>query len=173
MDITGSAGASRWRFLYGGGPSTGTNALTESMCILTEGAGAGRVGIGTSSPSAKLDVNGQINATNMVAGIRNNITSTDRISVAGATTIFSIATSGSSVGASSAIVLVNGYDTGTTTNSFTDLVLYIGGVTPVVVSSVNRGSPAARTYTTSGIALQLAMASGTYNVATSSTEQAC
>jgi len=56
MDITGSAGASRWRFLYGGSPSTGTNALTESMCILTEGASAGNVGIGTSSPGHKLDV---------------------------------------------------------------------------------------------------------------------
>jgi hypothetical protein len=143
---------------------------TERMRITS----AGLVGIGTSSPAAKLDVNGQINTTNMVAGIRNNITSTDRISVTGATTIFSIATSGSSVGASSAIVLVNGYDTGTTTNSFTDLVLFIGGVTPVVVSTVNRGSPAARTYTASGgTALQLAMASGTYNVANSSTEQAC
>ena len=70
-------------------------------------------------------------------------------------------------------MLVNGYDTGTTTNSFTDLVLFIGGQTPVVISSVNRGSPSARTYTASGGALQLAMASGTYNVANSSTEQAC
>jgi hypothetical protein len=70
-------------------------------------------------------------------------------------------------------VLVNGYDTASNTNSFIDLVLYIGGVAPVVVSSVNRGSPAARTYTSSGVALQLAMASGTYNVASSSTEQAC
>ena len=135
---------------------------------------AGNVGIGTSSPTSKLDVNGQINTTNIIAGIRNNITSTDRISVTSATTIFSIATSGSSVGASSAFLLVNGYDTGTTTNSFTDLVLFIGGQTPVVVSTVNRGSPAARTYTASGgSALALAMASGTYNVANSNIEQAC
>ena len=58
MDITGSPGASRWRFLYGGGPSTGTNALTEAMCILTEGASSGNVGIGTSSPNSKLTVTG-------------------------------------------------------------------------------------------------------------------
>jgi len=51
MDITGAAGASRWRYLYGGGPGTGTNALTEAMCILTEGASAGNVGIGTTSPA--------------------------------------------------------------------------------------------------------------------------
>jgi hypothetical protein len=41
MDITGSAGASYLRFLYGGGPSTGTNALTETMRIGLEGASAG------------------------------------------------------------------------------------------------------------------------------------
>ena len=46
MDITGSAGASRLRFLYGGGPGTGTNSLTEAMCMLTEGAAAGDVLVG-------------------------------------------------------------------------------------------------------------------------------
>ena len=56
MDITGSAGASRLRFLYGGGPGTGTNSLTEAMSILTEGASAGNVGIGTSSPSTMLHI---------------------------------------------------------------------------------------------------------------------
>ena len=63
MDIIGSAGASRWRILRGGGPSTGTNALTEAMCILTEGANAGYVGIGTSNPTATLDVSGNLTIT--------------------------------------------------------------------------------------------------------------
>ena len=58
MDITGSAGASRWRFLYGGGPSTGTNALTEAMCINTEGVSSGNVGINESNPPYKLTVAG-------------------------------------------------------------------------------------------------------------------
>jgi hypothetical protein len=41
MDITGAPGASYLRFLYGGGPSTGTNTLTETMRIGLEGASAG------------------------------------------------------------------------------------------------------------------------------------
>ena len=49
MDITGAAGASRWRYLYGGGPGTGTNTLTEAMCILTEGASAGSLLVNTTT----------------------------------------------------------------------------------------------------------------------------
>ena len=180
MYFGGSSGTTRMYLARSGSDSLLWNVSAGAMRFGTNDTerlritSAGNVGIGTSSPSSKLDVNGQINTTNIIAGIRNNITSTDRISVTSATTIFSIATSGSSVGASSAFLLVNGYDTGTTTNSFTDLVLFIGGQTPVVVSTVNRGSPAARTYTASGgSALALAMASGTYNVANSNIEQAC
>jgi hypothetical protein len=58
MDITGAAGSSIWRFLYGGGPSTGTNALTPALTIGVEGAAAGRVGIGTSVPKALLNLVG-------------------------------------------------------------------------------------------------------------------
>jgi hypothetical protein len=56
MDVTGTAGSSIWRFLYGGGPSTGTNALTPALTIGLEGSAAGLVGIGVSAPSYKLDV---------------------------------------------------------------------------------------------------------------------
>jgi hypothetical protein len=56
MDVTGAAGSSILRFLYGGGPSTGTNALTPALTIGVEGAAAGRVGIGTTSPSSSLVV---------------------------------------------------------------------------------------------------------------------
>jgi len=64
LDITGAAGSSRLRFLYGGGPSTGTNTLTEALNIVLEGSSAGNVGIGTSSFGAtydKLAVAGGIN----------------------------------------------------------------------------------------------------------------
>ena len=56
MDITGTAGSSRLRFLYGGGPSTGTNTLSEAMNIVLEGANAGNVGIGETAPSNLLHV---------------------------------------------------------------------------------------------------------------------
>jgi hypothetical protein len=65
MDITGSAGASRLRFVYGGGPGTGTNSLTEAMSMGTEGTYAGRVGIGTSSPSETLEVNSRAKIGNI------------------------------------------------------------------------------------------------------------
>ena len=56
MDVTGAPGSSIWRFLYGGGPSTGTNALTPAITIGVEGSAAGRVGIGDNAPSHKLVV---------------------------------------------------------------------------------------------------------------------
>ncbi len=63
VDITGSAGSSRLRFLYGGGPSTGTNTLTEAMNIFLEGSNAGNVGIGTSSPNTKMTVSTGVNSS--------------------------------------------------------------------------------------------------------------
>jgi fibronectin-binding autotransporter adhesin len=138
------------RFLSGG-----TNRMTVTA--------AGAVAI-----PGTLRVTGQFSF-----GERAFQNSTTRISVAGATTIYSIANGGSSVGSSAALVLVNGYLVATPTNSFIDLVLFMPSGTPSVISAINRGSPAARTYTSSGSSLQLAMASGTYNVANSNIEQAC
>lgn len=128
--------------------------------------------IGASTPLAGTFTTLQ-GTTDIFAGIRATHRSTDRISVTGATTIFTPSLSGSSVGASGALLLVNGYNTAAATNSFLDLVLYITGVAPVVITggTVNRGAPAARTYSNSGGTLALAMASGTYNVAVSSIEQ--
>ena len=115
-----------------------------------------------------------LSATGLISfGNRSFQNGTGRISVTGATTIWSIVSGGSSVGASVALVLANGYNTASSTNSFVDLVLFIPNGTPAVISSINRGAPAVRTWTVSGNSLRLAMASGTYNVASAITEQAC
>jgi trimeric autotransporter adhesin len=50
LQITGTAGSSHLDFMYGGGPSTGTNTLTAGISMTLEGSGAGNVGIGQSSP---------------------------------------------------------------------------------------------------------------------------
>jgi hypothetical protein len=57
LQITGTAGSSHLDFMYGGGPSTGTNTLTTGMSMTLEGSGAGNVGIGTSSPDSKIHLN--------------------------------------------------------------------------------------------------------------------
>lgn len=50
-------------------------------------------------------------------------------------------------------------------NRFTDVILYIFNVTPIVLhSNTIEGSPAARTYTNSSGTINLAMGSGTYNI---------
>jgi hypothetical protein len=59
MDITGAAGSSRLRFLYGGGPSTGTNTLTEALNIVLEGSYASCIGIGTENPNSPLTIHGK------------------------------------------------------------------------------------------------------------------
>jgi hypothetical protein len=111
MDITGSAGASRWRFLYGGGPSTGTNALTEAMCIGTEGTSAGLVGIGTSSPSSLLQVGvgSPRETTASFFGTGNSISSS-----IGTVGIYSTDTTGANVGPSIAL----GGQTGNAVNPY-------------------------------------------------------
>jgi hypothetical protein len=68
LQITGAAGSSHLDFMYGGGPSTGTNTLTTGMSMTLEGSGAGRVGIGTSSPAETLHVAGAIATTAGISG---------------------------------------------------------------------------------------------------------
>jgi hypothetical protein len=82
-------------------------------------------------------------------------------------TPISVSTSATTIvtdaGGYGSFVIVNGTDTNV--NRFCDLVLASTGAVPVVVQSFTAiGSPTARTYTRSGSALQLAMASGTYSV---------
>jgi hypothetical protein len=68
LQITGTAGSSHLDFMYGGAPSTGTNTLTTGMSMTLEGSGAGRVGIGTSSPAETLHVAGAIATTAGISG---------------------------------------------------------------------------------------------------------
>jgi hypothetical protein len=85
-----------------------------------------------------------------------------------AQTGISVSTSATTIladaGGLGSFVVVNGNDG---SNRFCDLVLASTATAPTVVSSyTSLGSPAARTYTRSSDALQLAMASGTYSVHT-------
>jgi hypothetical protein len=85
-----------------------------------------------------------------------------------AQTGISVSTSATTIipdaGGLGSFVLVNGNDG---SNRFCDLVLASTSTAPTVVSSyTSLGSPAARTYTRSSDALQLAMASGTYAIHT-------
>jgi hypothetical protein len=69
-----------------------------------------------------------------------------------------------SVGNESALVLINGTNDSNGSQNFIDLVLFIVGASPVVVSSSGTNNPPARTYAVSGNTLQLTMVAGTYSV---------
>ena len=136
-------------------PSTATGGSTFSTPAFLIDPTANNVGIGTNTPGQKLEVAGNQRFTGSQVGtkIENRVTA---ISVTGATTILDDA------GALGRLVVVNG-ESGA--NRFCDLVFCSTSVSPSVVSSFTAvGSPAARTYTRSGSALQVAMASGTYSV---------
>ena len=63
-----------------------------------------------------------------------------------------------------AVFVVSGVNQAGDTINFVDLISSIGFSSVSVISSQNRNSPAARTYTMSGNDLFLAMASGTYDI---------
>ena len=105
-------------------------------------------------------------------GVRSQITGSDRIAVSSATTVFTLGGGGGSVGSSSALVLCNGYRTDSVTLVWSDLLLVMASVTPVVVTTTSKNTPAARTWSISGsAAMQVAMAANTYNVSCFSLEQ--
>lgn len=83
-----------------------------------------------------------------------------------AKTIYSVAPFGLTK-KNSGLFLVQGVSTGDTTIGFTDLIILTGvnaANTVVAVSSNDIGAADARTYSISGTDLQLAVASGTYNI---------
>ena len=119
-------------------------------------------------------ITGALIATGSSAyGPRANASSTGRVSVSTGATTLSTLSSGGSVGATVALFIVNGYNTGGSGNSFMDLVMFVAGASPNTLASIGKGSPAARTYSASGSSFQLAMASGTYNVSVTQFEQSC
>jgi hypothetical protein len=67
LQITGTAGSSHLDFMYGGGPSTGTNTLTTGMSMTLEGTGAGNVGIGTDSPDTLVQATNTSESTNYIS----------------------------------------------------------------------------------------------------------
>jgi len=62
INVSGSAGSSRIA-ISGDGGSVGA---TERMSIIIEGANAGKVGIGATTPNEKLEVNGNIRVNNTI-----------------------------------------------------------------------------------------------------------
>ena len=120
---------------------------------------SGNLGIGTTSPTQKLTVDGSINITT------NNFVKAGTANIGfGATT--SVTTSAAVIygqGLSAISILwVSGNDG---SNFFLDNVaLYVGGAVKVISQTTMAASPAARTYSNVGNSIALTMASGTYSI---------
>jgi hypothetical protein len=114
----------------------------------------------------KLYVNGSISLGTTTTGTQSSMAKdttqlTTSISTS-ATTIYTDIASGMSSGSAGYFIIYGNNNSGA---GFMDVVIAKASGTPVVVSSSTVvGSPPARTYTVSSSALQLAMASGTFNV---------
>ena len=120
---------------------------------------AGDVGIGTSSPASRLHVTDAGAGASGYAIKSNGGILNGRTSINVTTTPVTLFTM--SAGADGGLFLVVG-DNGT--NGFTDIVLFSLNAVSVVSSNTQYGSPQARTYSASGTAFRLALASGDLNI---------
>ena len=144
-------GEHRWESAASGTANT-TISFSTTMTLTA----AGDLGIGTATPGQKLEVAGNLRFSGSQVGTKIQPRQTGISVTTSATTIIDDA------GGYGSVVVVNGEAGG---DRFCDLLFASTAASPTVISSFAAfGSPAARTYTRSGGALQLAMASGTYNV---------
>jgi hypothetical protein len=136
--------------------ASGTADTTISFSTTMTLTAAGNLGIGTATPGQKLEVAGNLRFSGSQVGTKIQPRQTGIEVTTSATTIIDDA------GGFGSVVVVNGEAGG---DRFCDLLFASTAASPTVISSFAAfGSPAARTYTRSGGALQLAMASGTYTV---------
>jgi hypothetical protein len=152
-----------WAFLkYAAGAGT----VTPSVPMFLTSAGNLLVGATAVGNGGKLYVNGSISLGTTTGGTQSSMAKdttqlTASISTS-ATTIYTDISSGMSSASAGYFIIHGSNNAGA---GFMDVVIAKASGTPVVVSSSTiEGSPAARTYSVSSFALQLAMASGTYNV---------
>lgn len=116
----------------------------------------GNLGIGAAAPAQKLEVAGNLRFSGSQVGTKIQPRQTAISVTTSATPIVDDA------GGFGSVVIVNGADGG---DRFCDLLFASTAASPTVIASFAAfGSPAARTYTRNGGALELAMASGTYDV---------
>jgi hypothetical protein len=141
-------------------------APNGSVKVRIDSSGNLLVGATAVGNGGKLYVNGSISLGTTTTGTQSSIakdTTQQTASVStSATTIYTDISSGMSSASAGYFII---YGTDNSSAGFMDVVIAKASGTPVVVSSSTvEGSPPARTYSVSSFALQLTMASGTFNV---------
>jgi hypothetical protein len=145
---------------------TAGNPITFTQALTLDASGNLLVAQTSVGNGGTLAVNGSISIGTTTGGSQSSMAKdttqlTSSVSTT-ATTIFTDISSGMS-SASAGYFIIYGHNNAGA--GFMDVVITRASGTPVVVSSSTvQGSPAARTYSVSSFALQLTMASGTFNV---------
>jgi len=135
--------------------------------LLHVNAGSNSVGIGTNESADTEMLRIQDGTTTGTAydlirlGGGGNANMIQRMYQSVSTSAVTLATE-TQLGTGGGMTFVSG---GADPNTFSELVVWcVSGGTPAVVGSVSRGSPSARTYSQSGVNLQVAIGTGTVNM---------